>query len=89
MRIGSVANVNQVYTSNYEVTNNKKAIMKDQVSFSQTARELQIAKQAVKDVDDVREDKVAEMKKKMAGGYDVTADQLADKLWGDYSQFVL
>jgi negative regulator of flagellin synthesis FlgM len=53
----------------------------DSVSLSSEARSLAAARQAVEAAPDVREDRVAELKQRIARGeYDVPADTLARKL---------
>jgi len=53
----------------------------DSVEISERARELARAQQAVEASPDVREDKVAELKKQIEDGtYNVPAEALADKL---------
>lgn len=61
---------------------------KDEVQISQTGRDFQIAKQAVKQSSDVREDKVAQLKAKIdSGEYQVSADDFAAKLMQKYQQY--
>jgi len=53
----------------------------DSVEISERARELARAQQAVEAAPDVRADKVAELKQRIANGaYEVPAEALADKL---------
>lgn len=53
----------------------------DSVEISERARELARAQQAVEAAPDVRADKVAELKQRIADGtYEVPAEALADKL---------
>lgn len=55
----------------------------DKVSLSRTSKEMQLAKKAVTEAPDIREDKVARLKQEIAEGqYDVNPDQIAEKLVG-------
>ena len=56
----------------------------DSVELSARARELQRARQAVEDAPDVRADRVAEIRQRLAAGtYDVSPEDLARKLLGE------
>jgi negative regulator of flagellin synthesis FlgM len=71
-------------TSEKPATSTAKETVKpgqDQVSISKAARELQEAQKAVESVPDIREDKVADIKKRINDGtYSISAESLADKL---------
>jgi negative regulator of flagellin synthesis FlgM len=59
---------------------------RDQVQISSAGRDFQIAKQAVAEASDIREDKVAEMKQKLeAGNYQVDAGDFASVLLAKYN----
>lgn len=61
---------------------------RDEVQISQAGRDYQIAKQAVAQSSDVRRDKVAELKSRIASGeYQVSADDFASKLIAKYNQY--
>lgn len=61
---------------------------RDQVQISQAGRDYQIAKQAVAQASDIRKDKVAELKSRIAAGeYQVSADDFASKLIAKYNQY--
>lgn len=86
MRIGTYTMVNQVYgtrsSGKSKSTNGtSNANFKDEVSFSSTGKDMQVAKNALAGVSDVRESRVSELKAKMADGtYEVSSDAFADKL---------
>ena len=86
MRIGidAMAEVSQLYQSNAtrRKTEVKKSVYtKDSVEISEFGKDIQVAKQAVAQADDVRMDKVQEIKARMANGtYNVPMGALADKL---------
>ena len=53
----------------------------DEADLSQTARDVCVAQKALAATPDVREDKVAELKQKIADGtFEVNADLIADKI---------
>lgn len=59
---------------------------RDQVSISQTGRDYQIAKSAVSEASDIREDKVAQLKAKVdSGNYQVDPGDFASKLLEKYN----
>ncbi|MCI8893967.1 MAG: flagellar biosynthesis anti-sigma factor FlgM [Lachnospiraceae bacterium] len=61
---------------------------RDEVQISQVGRDYQVAKQAVAQASDVRMDKVAELKSRIASGeYQVSADDFASKLIAKYNQY--
>lgn len=87
MRIDASYQVNKLYQMN----NTKRAArmnaanQKDSVEISDTGRFYQIAKQAVAQSPDIREDKVDALKQGMASGtYDVSMEELADKMVDSY-----
>lgn len=91
MRIDAYNQISQIYQ-----TTKKSAVSKtsgshgsDKVEISQFGKDYQIAKQAVAAVPDVREEKVALVKSRIeAGEYDVSADELAEKLAAKYNTTV-
>lgn len=78
----------QLYKTGKSIRTNKAnstASVRDEVQISQTARDYQIAKQAVAGASDVREDKVAQLKASMSSGnYSVETDSFANKLLEKY-----
>lgn len=87
MRIDAYNQISQVYRTNNKVRVNKtgKAENSDRVEISQFGKDFQIAKQAVADAPDVREELVNSVKERIkAGTYDVSADGMAAKLAEKY-----
>ena len=84
MRIDAYNAVNQVYQTSKTSALTKQQQLKtqsDKLEISQTAKSIQIAKEAVEAAPDVREDKVAQIKAKMAAGmYNVSSSEIADKI---------
>ena len=59
---------------------------RDEVQISQLGRDYQIAKQAVAETSDIREDKVSQLKNKMStGSYSVDTGDFAEKLLAHYN----
>ena len=91
MRISSYQ-VSQVYSANNTSKATKKAItgsgdIKDQVSFSSVGRDMQVAKAALSNVPDVREDRVNSLKQSINNGtYEVSGESFADKLLAAYNE---
>lgn len=89
MRIDAYNQISSYYNMNTRKVTSKsksKADAKDQVSFSTLGKDMQTAKTALSAAPDIREDKVAELKAKIASGnYDVSGESFADKILAAYS----
>ncbi len=89
MRIDAYLQVNQLYQASKPRTAAKtsKASASDSLEISNRGRDFQIAKKAVSESSDVREDKVKDIQDRMkAGTYhpaiEDVAESLADRLLG-------
>ena len=84
MRIDAYNQISQIYSANRTVKVNTPAKVsgaKDEFKLSSKGRDLQVAKKAVAEASDVREDKVASVKQKMdAGNYQVDTGDFASVL---------
>ena len=61
----------------------------DQLSISQAGRDYQIAKNAVSEASDIREDQVVQLKQMVdSGTYEVTAEDFASKLLEKYNSIM-
>ena len=61
--------------------NHSEAAKGDRVALSDTALEMQKARQALKEIPDVRDDKVAALKESIDNGtYEINADKIADRM---------
>lgn len=93
MRIEAYNQVAQIYKANKIAETAKMAktgASRDEVQISSFGRDYQIAKQAVADASDIREDKVAEVAAKVnSNHYDVSIDDFADKLLAKYRSFTV
>lgn len=88
MRIDAYNQVSQLYQAQTTVRTEKqsKAAAKDQIQISRTAKEHQIARKAVAESPDVREDLVASIKARMdAGTYEVSNADFAQALVDRYN----
>lgn len=87
MRVEAMSQVAQIYKTNQTQSTEKtqKAKAKDEVQISETGRDFQIAKMALQEAPDVREEKIAAIKSSMeAGTYEVNSNSFADKVIQKY-----
>ena len=87
MRVESMSQVAQIYKTNQtrNAEKTQKAKAKDEVHISETGRDFQIAKMALQEAPDVREEKIATIKSSMeAGTYEVDSIDFADKVIQKY-----
>ncbi len=83
MRIDSIKKLDQVYKSTSMKANvqNVSKNQKDSIEISSFGRDLQVARKAVSEADDIRYDKVNEIKQRMQSGtYDVSSREVAEKM---------
>ena len=88
MRIDAFNRVQQLYgkTSTSNLKKEKVRNFSDQLEISNMGKDIHVAKQAVKNSPDVREDVMASIKERLnAGTYQVNTDEFADKLFEGYS----
>lgn len=92
MRIDAYNQISQIYKTNKtgKVTAASSVPnTRDEVQISSFGRDYQIAKQAVQETSDIRTDKVADLKGKIAAGsYHVDNGDFASKLLAKYNAFV-
>lgn len=90
MRIDAYNQVAAIYNSSKPTRTSatkKPVSFQDQLQISRAGRDFQIAKQAVANASDIREDKVAELKTKVdSGNYQVDAGDFASKLLEKYNE---
>lgn len=87
MRVEAMSQVAQIYKANQAQGTGKtqKAKAKDEVQISEAGKDFQIAKMALQEAPDVREDKIAAIKFSMeAGTYQVNSSDFADKVIQKY-----
>ena len=79
MRIDAYNAVNQVYQTTKQTQ--KKIAKDDKFEISQTGKDLAVAKKALSETSDIREERVAAIKKQMEEGtYKVSAEDVAEKI---------
>ena len=89
MRIsGNVSGVAGIYTNDKKISKvenvNKLNLGRDDIKISSKAKDYSIAMNALKNIPDVRQDRVDEVAKKLANKeYDVSGDDIADKILND------
>ncbi|WFR56812.1 flagellar biosynthesis anti-sigma factor FlgM [Anaerocolumna sp. AGMB13025] len=87
MRIDAYNKISQVYQTS-AVTKTSKVqgtSAADQLEISRTAKDYQVAKQAVSATQDIRADKVNEIKKRLeSGNYNISMEEVADKITESY-----
>ena len=87
MRVEAYNQVAQLY--NREKTQKVQNTKRDEVQISSMGRDYQIAKQAVADASDIREDRVAQLKERLdSGNYNVDMNDFANKLLEKYNALV-
>ena len=92
MRVDAYNQITQIYqTTNTKAKNtSRKGKTSDCLELSQTGRDYQIAKQAVKDVADIREERVNQIKEQMQSGtYQVTGEEFAEKILERYFDSII
>ena len=93
MRIDAYNHIAQIYgTQKTAKTQHAQSAggYRDQVSISQAGRDYQVAKKAVSEASDIREDKVAQLKAQIdAGTYSVDAGSFASKLVEKYESSLI
>ncbi|SET23122.1 flagellar biosynthesis anti-sigma factor FlgM [[Clostridium] polysaccharolyticum] len=87
MRINSVKQVEQIYQKTSAKSNvaSARKTSSDRIEISNIGRDLQVAKKAVSEAEDIRWDKVNAIKKRMKSGtYNVTCEEVAEKMADSY-----
>lgn len=90
MRIEAYNQINKVYNSAKasKLKGARSTGKRDEVQISQAGRDYQVAKQAVAETSDIREDKVAQLKADIeSGNYKVEAGDFAAKLIEKYNAY--
>ena len=90
MRIETYNQVAQLYGKNGKTARTQSvdntSVSRDELTISQAGYDYQIAKQAVAEASDIREDKVAQLKARVESGkYKVDASDFASKLLEKYN----
>lgn len=83
MRVDAINHVSQLYkpASTKKTDKAGEVGKKDAYEISQSAKDYQVAKKAVTEASDIREDKVADLKEALASGtYNVSSQEIAEKM---------
>lgn len=89
MRIsGNVSGVSGIYTNDKKISKvenvNKLSLGRDDIKISNKAKDYSVAMNALKNIPDIRQDRVDEVAKKLANNeYEVSGDDIADKILND------
>ncbi len=90
MRVDALSQIQQVYGVNKSRRTSKAASTnsaRDAVEISSIGRDIQMAKTAVKESPDIRQEKVAALKAQIQSGtYDVSGESFADKLMQKFGE---
>ena len=89
MRIDTYTQVQQLYGAqkSNKTTQTKKAGFRDQLEISSAGKDISVAKQAVLNSPDIREDVVASVKSRIEDGtYSVDEGDFASKLMEKYNE---
>lgn len=87
MRIEAYNKVNSIYQANNAKKINKVQTKSsyDQVEISRSGQDYQIAKKAVANTQDIRQEKVNDIKKRIASGtYNIKLEDVAEKMVDAY-----
>lgn len=87
MRIDSIKQADQIYRSASKKKNIQSTAKQssDSIEISNLGKDLQVAQKAVREADDIRWDKVNDIKKRMQSGtYNVSCEEVADKMVESY-----
>ncbi len=91
MRIEAYSQINQLYNTEKKnnVTQTGKTSKNDQLEISQQGRDYQIAKKAVAESSDIREDLVTKYKSEIESGtYDVSESDFANRVIDNYNKMM-
>jgi len=92
MRVEAYTHISQLYAAEKKsgIKQDIKTTKNDKVEISQQGRDYQIAKKAVAEVSDVREDLVTKYQSAIqSGSYDVSGSDFANKVIESYNKLML
>ena len=91
MRIDAINQVSQIYQTSKpkKVAKANEESKSDQYQISRSGKDYQIAKNALSETADIREDKVAELKEAISSGtYNVSAQSVAESIVSKYFESI-
>lgn len=78
--------INERLNSESKKPINENVVLEEKVSISSISRDVKLAKKAIEELPDVREEKVRELKDQIEQGtYNVSGEKIAEKMSGDLS----
>ncbi len=92
MRVDAYNQINQLYqaTKPKKTAKKENGTVTEQYKVSSRGQDYQLAKNALSEIPDVRADKVAEFKEKLASGsYNVSSQEIADSLVSKYFDTII
>ena len=91
MRVDAYNQISQIYGANGKTKTNSvsKTSSMDKVEISSFGKDLQVAKQAIANAPDIRDNKVTELKSQINNEkYEVSVEDFAAKILADYKRFM-
>ena len=78
--------INEKLNSESKKRINENVVLEEKVSISSISRDVKLAKKAIEELPDVREEKVRELKDQIEqGSYNVSGEKIAEKMSGALS----
>ena len=78
--------INEKLNSESKKRINENVVLEEKVSISSISRDVKLAKKAIEELPDVREERVRELKGQIEHGtYNVSGEKIAEKMSGDLS----
>ena len=76
--------INEKLNSESKKQINENVVLEEKVSISSISRDVKLAKKAIEELPDVREEKVRGLKDQIEQGtYNVSGEKIAEKMFGD------
>ena len=77
--------INEKLNSESKKRINENVVLEEKVSISSISRDVKLAKKAIEELPDVREEKVRELKDQIEQGtYNVSGEKIAEKMFGEF-----
>ncbi len=76
--------INEKLNSESKKPINENVVLEEKVSISSISRDVKLAKKAIEELPDVREEKVRELKDQIEQGtYDLSGEKIAEKMFSE------
>jgi len=77
--------INEKLNSESKKRINENVVLEEKVSISSISRDVKLAKKAIEELPDVREERVRELKDQIEQGtYNVSGEKIAEKMSGEF-----